>query len=179
MFSVIQQFSTQRKAWFLLFFSAICLELTALYFQYGMKLNPCVMCIYERVALFAIVFAGIVGLIAPSWLLVRLVALGLGLGGAIKGLMLSIQHVGYQLNPNPWDQCPLMVEFPSFLPLDQWLPAVFHPTGLCSEINWQFLGFTMVQWLVFIFAVYTLALSLILLSQFFGRRARVQRRLFH
>ena len=41
------------------------LEGSALYFQYGMDLQPCVMCIYERVALFGIAFAGLIGLIAP------------------------------------------------------------------------------------------------------------------
>ncbi|MCK3658350.1 disulfide bond formation protein B [Pasteurellaceae bacterium Pebbles2] len=170
--------STKRATWFLLFFSTICLELTALYFQHGMDLKPCVMCIYERVALFGILFASLIGLLAPRFLIVRLIALALGLWGAIQGLLLSIKHVGYQLNPNPWDQCPLMVQFPSTLPLDKWFPSIFHPTGLCSEISWSFLGFTMVQWLVFIFAIYTAILSLILISQLFGGKVKTQRHLF-
>ena len=41
-----------RRAWFLLAFSAIVLELVALLFQFGMGLDPCVKCIYERVAVF-------------------------------------------------------------------------------------------------------------------------------
>lgn len=178
MFSYIKTLSTKRSTWFVLFFSGICLELTALYFQYGMDLNPCVMCIYERVALFGVVFAGIWGMIAPKFLIMRLITLGLGLWGAIKGLLLAIKHVGYQLNPSPWDQCPIMVSFPPTLPLDKWIPELFHPTGLCSEINWTFLGFTMVQWLVFIFAVYSVLLGIILISQVFGR-VKERRDIFH
>lgn len=165
MFSYLKRISTERSSWLLLFVSAICLELTSLYFQYGLVLNPCVMCVYERVALFGVVFAGIIGFIAPRFLIFRLLALAVGLWGAIKGLRFSLKHVGYQLHPNPWDQCPMFVQFPETLPLDKWFPAFFHPTGLCSEINWTFMGFTMPQWLVFIFGFYAVALGLILLSQ--------------
>ena len=178
MFKYIKQYSTKRSAWFILCFSALCLELTALYFQHGMGLKPCVMCVYERVALFGIVISGLWGMIAPKFLVMRLVALGLGLWGAIQGILLSIKHVGYQLNPSPWDQCPIMVNFPSTLPLDKWFPDIFHPTGLCSEINWKFLDFTMVQWLVFIFAVYTIILITIFISQLLGGKINNQRRLF-
>ena len=67
--------SVQRSGWLLLLISALALEGTALYFQYGMGLQPCVMCIYERVALFGIAFAGIIGLIAPRFLIMRVLAL--------------------------------------------------------------------------------------------------------
>ncbi len=59
--------SIQRSGWLLLLISALALEGSALYFQYGMDLQPCVMCIYERVALFGIAFAGLIGLIAPRF----------------------------------------------------------------------------------------------------------------
>ena len=38
-----------RWPWLLIALSAGILELTALYFQYGMGLEPCVMCVYQRV----------------------------------------------------------------------------------------------------------------------------------
>ncbi|MDH2926531.1 disulfide bond formation protein DsbB [Lonepinella koalarum] len=179
MLNYIKVLSSKRTIWWLLFISAFCLELSALYFQHGMGLNPCVMCIYERVALFGILFSGFIGLLAPRFILMRLLALVLGLWGAIKGLLLSIKHLDYQMHPNPWDQCPVTVEFPNTLPLDQWFPAIFHPTGLCSEISWTFLSFTMVQWLVFIFAVYSIIFVIILLSQLLGGRVKNRRRLFH
>ncbi len=42
-------------------FIAFMLECAALYFQHVMKLQPCVMCVYERVALLGIMVAGLVG----------------------------------------------------------------------------------------------------------------------
>ena len=60
--------SVQRSGWLLLLISALALEGAALYFQYGMELQPCVMCIYERVALFSIAFAGFSRLNCPAFL---------------------------------------------------------------------------------------------------------------
>lgn len=170
--------STQRGGWFLLSLSGILLEATALYFQYGMGLQPCVMCIYERVALLGIIFAGLIGMIYPQSMLLRLFALAIGLWGAIKGLLLALEHLDIQLYPAPWKQCSAFAEFPQTLPLDKWIPAMFHPTGSCTEVSWHFLGFSMVQWIVVVFVLYTLILALITLSQFKRLRPK-QRRLFH
>lgn len=176
MFHFFKQLSLSRSAWWLLTFSCAALESTALYFQHGMGLQPCVMCIYERLALFAILAAGIIGGIAPRSSLFRWAALGLGLYGAIKGLMLSIKHTDYQLNPAPWNTCSPFLDFPQTLPLDQWLPAVFAAGGDCGKISWQFLGLVMPQWLIVVFAIYLLIFALLILSQFKRSQKRV---LFH
>ncbi len=42
------------------------LEMVALWFQHVMLLKPCVLCIYERCALFGVMGAGLVGAIAPK-----------------------------------------------------------------------------------------------------------------
>lgn len=166
MLKFFKQLSLNRGGWFLLFLSTLALESTALYFQYGMGLAPCVMCIYERVALFGLTFSALLGLSYPRSLVLRLSALAVGLGSSIKGLLLAIKHVDYQLNPGPWNQCSYLAEFPQTLPLDRWLPYIFNPTGSCSEITWMFLGFSMAQWIVVVFAFYSLLLLLLLVSQF-------------
>ncbi|QIW16194.1 disulfide bond formation protein B [Pasteurellaceae bacterium RH1A] len=177
MLGFFKQISMQRSSWFLLVVSAAALEATALYFQHGMGLVPCVMCIYERLALFAVLGAGLIGLIAPRWLIIRWLALALGLFGAIKGLSLALKHTDYQLNPSPWNQCPIKVDFPSTLPLNEWLPSVFEAGGMCSKVEWQFLGFSMAQWLIVVFGAYILVLGLMLISQFKAIRSK-QRDLF-
>lgn len=178
MFSYFKVLSLNRGGWFLLFLTAFLLELTALYFQHGMGLQPCVMCIYQRLALLAIMFAGLLGMIAPKIAPLRWLSLLLALYGAVKGLMLAIQHTDYQLNPAPWNQCSPFVEFPQTLPLNQWFPSLFEATGDCSKTTWQFLGLSMSQWLIGIFAVYLLILVLLTLSQF-KRSKRQSRPLFH
>lgn len=172
MLSYLKELSFSRNAWLLLMFSCLALEGTALYFQHGMGLVPCVMCIYERLALLAILTAGIIGAIAPRTTFVRLFALGLGLFGAIKGLLLAIKHTDYQMNPAPWNQCEILVDFPQTLPLNKWFPNLFEAGGSCNEITWQMWGLTMPQWLIAIFAVYLLILGLILISQVARTKAR-------
>lgn len=178
MFSYLKALSTHRTAWLLLVLSCAALEATALYFQHGMGLAPCVMCIYERVALFGILLAGLLGFAAPKFAIFRWSALLLGVFSAAKGLQLAIKHTDYQLHPAPWNQCSPFVEFPQTLPLDVWFPAIFAPSGDCSKISWQFLGLSMPQWLIAIFAAYLLVLLLVTLSQFKRSRSHNRRNLF-
>ncbi|KOE57373.1 disulfide bond formation protein DsbB [Aggregatibacter actinomycetemcomitans] len=179
MLKFFKTLSVQRTGWLLLVISALALEGTALYFQYGMELQPCVMCIYERVALFGIAFAGIVGLIAPRFLVFRLLALLIAFFSTVKGLLISLKHVDYQLHPAPWNQCSYLPEFPQTLPLDKWFPALFQPTGSCSDVVWSWLGLSMAQWIVVMFAVYLIVLVLVLISQFKSLDNRGRRRLFN
>ncbi|AWX15822.1 disulfide bond formation protein B [Mergibacter septicus] len=177
MWENLKQWSQQRSSWFVLAFSALVLEVVALYFQHGLGLKPCVMCIYERIALWGVFFGGVIGFLAPSSWLLRLLGIGVGLWSAVKGLFLAVQHVDYQLNPAPWNRCDLFVNFPQTLPLDHWLPAMFKATGDCSQVQWQFLGYSMPQWLIVVFAVYIVILSFVLLSQL-KRGQATRRRLF-
>lgn len=179
MLQYFKQLSVSRSAWFLIILSATLLEGVALYFQHGMGLAPCVMCIYERVALFVILFAGIIGFIAPSIALIRWLALLLGTYSAAKGLMLAIKHTDYQLNPAPWNQCSPFVDFPPTLPLNEWFPQIFAPSGDCSKISWAFLGLSMAQWLIVIFAIYLLIFGIVIISQFKKHRTQGRRSIFH
>ena len=174
MFSYFYRISTTRPAWISLALSAIFLELCALFFQHVMDLAPCVMCIYERVALFGVVIAGLLGGIAPQNSSLRWIALLLWFGATAKGLQLSLLHVSYQF-PDPnvlfGPTCDLFVSFPSWAPLNEWIPSVFEATGDCSKIVWQFLTLTMPQWLVVIFAAMLLVNIVVIISQFFGKKA--------
>ncbi len=66
MLQYLNQCSRGRGARLLMALTAFILELVALWFQHVMLLQPCVMCIYERCALFGIMGAGLVGAIAPK-----------------------------------------------------------------------------------------------------------------
>lgn len=168
--------SLSRGAWFLLILSSITLEGIALYFQHGMGLTPCVMCIYERIALLGILFAGIFGFIGNRNTIIRWLAILTWIISAFKGLMLSLKHYDYQINPSPWNQCEFKMDFPQTLPLDKWLPNIFAPGPVnCSQSQWEMFGFSMVQWLIFTFATYLIIAIIILISQF--KRSPPQHRL--
>lgn len=171
MLHFLNRCSRGRGAWLLLAFAALVLELTALYFQHVMMLKPCVMCIYERCALFGVMLAALVGALAPATPL-RFVAMAGWIYSAWEGIRLSWEHTMIQLHPSPFATCDFAARFPSWLPLDKWLPSVFVATGDCAEKQWEFLSLSMPQWLVVVFAIFMLVALLVVLTQFFPPRRR-------
>ncbi|MEY8709421.1 disulfide bond formation protein B [Mangrovibacter phragmitis] len=171
MLRYLNQCSRGRSAWLLMAFTALALELTALWFQYVMKLQPCVMCIYERCALFGILGAALLGAIAPKTPL-RFVAMIIWVYSAVRGLQLSWEHTMLQLHPSPFAVCPFRADFPTWLPLDKWVPQVFVATGDCSVRQWEFLTLDMPQWLVGIFAAYLVVAVLVIIAQPFKPKRR-------
>lgn len=172
----LSNLSEQRKPWLILAFSALVLELAALYFQYGLGLAPCIMCIYQRVAIWGIFFAGVVGAIGGYKLLLgRLVAFVLWGLGSIWGLMLAIEHIEIQnAASSPMSflfSCDIVPNFPTWAPLHEWLPVLFEASGDCGEISWQFLGLNMPQWMVVSFAIYTALLALTLGARLLAKRS--------
>jgi len=150
---------TSRYAWGALAGTALFLELCALFFQHVLKLDPCVMCIYQRAAVTGVLVAGLIGWIAPSRLWLRLPGYLSWGAGAGWGLYLALKQSGLQRGLiAPSLDCTFDADFPSWAKLDQWLPWMFQPTGYCEDIQWSFLGLSMPQWMVIIFAAYLLVL---------------------
>lgn len=159
----ISNLATDSRAWFLLTVSVLGLEIVALYFQYVMGLNPCIMCIYQRTALWGIFFAGIVGSLGNHLLIIRLLAYIIWGGSSVWGLLIAIEHVDMQTSAFSFMYvCEIVPNFPQWAPLHEWLPALFEANGDCGDINWQFSGFSMPQVMVAVFAVYSAILGLLL-----------------
>jgi disulfide bond formation protein DsbB len=155
----------QRPPWLLLALTALLLEAAALYFQHVGGLDPCVLCVYQRLAVLGIAAAGLLVALAPALAALRWLGLALWGVSAAWGLKLAMQQVGIQFSGGLDLSCSFFAEFPAWAPLDQWLPAVFMPTGTCDEIQWMFLGLSMPQWMLVIFALYLAALVLVVFSR--------------
>lgn len=167
----LNQLASTRRPWLLLAFTAFCLEITALYFQHVMKLEPCVMCIYERIAMMGIIATGLVGAIKPEFFATRWLGFILWGVSAFWGLQLALEHVDYQMNPSPFYTCDFIPNFPQWMPLHQWVPWLFNPTGDCADIVWQFFGMSMPQWLVVCFSLYSLAFLVVVAAQFVSKKS--------
>jgi disulfide bond formation protein DsbB len=148
-----------RLPWFLLFMSALALEAAAIYFQYGLDLDPCELCIYQRVAVIGILLSALIGLSVPQSALARWIGYIVWGAAALWCLYLALKLSGMQLGfIAPSLSCNVNANFPSWLKLDQWLPALFQPSGFCGDIQWQFLGLSMPQWMIAIMALLLMAL---------------------
>jgi len=156
----------QSRPWQILAATALLFELTALYFQYVMGLAPCIMCIYQRVAIWSIFFAGVVGSVGYNFVLTRLVAYILWATGSIWGLIIALEHVEMQSGTfSLFFSCEFIPNFPSWAPLHQWIPALFEATGDCGKISWKFIGYSMPQWMVIVYATYAIVFGVVLIAR--------------
>ena len=107
-----------------------------------------------------ILAAGLVGMTVPKYRIVRILG---ALGWAISatwGLKLALALVDMQNNPSPFSTCSFLPEFPAWMPLHEWFPAIMMPTGMCTDVPWQFMGVTMAEWMVVAFSGYLVMLLL-------------------
>ncbi len=163
MITFIRKMTQNRAAWALLLGSTLFLELCAMVFQHVMGLQPCVLCIYQRVAVLGIMAGAVIGFINPKNVFLRWFGLLLWAYSSVQGLQIALKQTDIQLHPSPFNTCDLFLTFPQWLPLNQWMPWFFNGTGDCSEIQWQFLTWTMPQWLIVAFGIYV-ACSFIIIS---------------
>ena len=159
--------------WLILAAGALGLEGAALYFQYGMSLDPCVLCVYQRAAVLGILLALLIGMSAPARLPARAIGYIGGGAGTLWGLYLALKQSGLQLGFIPPSlSCDVNAKFPAWLKLDQWLPSVFQPTGYCEEIQWQLFGMSMPQWVAIVMALYLIILVTMFISDVRSYRSR-------
>ena len=144
----------RRLGYVLGFLVCAGLMVFALYLQFGMDLDPCPLCILQRIAVVAM---GIVFLIAaihnPERPGARVYAfLQLILGGA--GAALAARQLWLQSLPK--DQVPVCGMSLSYmldtLPLTDTLRKVLEGSGECAEKAWEFLHLSIAGW-TFVFFV--------------------------
>lgn len=129
---------------------AVCAGLMgyALYAQHGLDLEPCPLCVLQRIAVIA---TGTVFLIAAlhapraggRWVY--------GLGGfvtATAGAGVATRHVWLQSLPP--DQVPACGPGYDYMmeafPFAEALKMIFSGSGECAEVDWTFLGQSMPVW---------------------------------
>lgn len=167
--------STTRKLYLLGFLFSLALFGGALYMQYVMQLEPCPLCILQRMA---VMLAAVLFLLAflfnpqrtGSKLFSSLIALVAIAGGAV-----SARHIWLQnLPPEAVPSCGPGFDFIiGNFPLTDAFSMIFSGSGECAEVSWQFLGLTIPAWTLLAFVV-----MLWLAWQAAVSAARQQRRLF-
>jgi disulfide bond formation protein DsbB len=120
----------------------------ALFKQYQDFLDPCPLCVIQRVAYLWIgIFALLAAIHHPArkgqviycWL----IALGAVFGTAVAGRHTWLQHLPSELVPECGPGLNYMLEN---FPLSETLSAVFLGSGSCAEVKWSFLGLSMPEW---------------------------------
>ena len=122
----------------------------ALYAQHVMYLDPCPLCVIQRIATIAL---GIVFLLAavhdPGRIGARVYALLAGVVAA-GGVGVAAWHVRLQnLPPDEVPGCGPGFEYiVENFPLTDALGMIFEGSGECADVVWQFFGLSMPAWVV-------------------------------
>ncbi|MEE9395835.1 MAG: disulfide bond formation protein B [Methylococcales bacterium] len=152
------------RIWFFFgFLLCLGMMLIAAWFQFVKGLEPCPLCIAQRIAVIAV---GLVFLVAafhnPQRPGIRIYAL-LGFIVAVIGAAISIRHVWLQnLPPEEVPACGPGIEYMfEYFPLADAIKMMLSGTGECAEVLWTFLGISIPGWTLVTF----ISLALYSLSQ--------------
>jgi disulfide bond formation protein DsbB len=134
--------------------AAACLGMLAyaLYTEFAGGLEPCPLCIFQRIT---IVTLGVIFLVAGihnprrfawAWVYTALIAIA-----ALTTIGVSARHVYIQSQPPgsiPACGAPLNVLMQMFH-VWQVVVKVLHAGGECAVVNWTFMGLSMPAWVLF------------------------------
>jgi disulfide bond formation protein DsbB len=120
----------------------------ALFLQAWKHLNPCPLCIMQRIAFMSIAVLFLIFLCLPTryWLnkihaVLLLIAAGSGLAIALRQVYL--QHLPADKVPGCGPGLNYLVQN---FPLHQVAAMVLQGSGECAIVDWQFLGLSMAGW---------------------------------
>jgi disulfide bond formation protein DsbB len=138
---------------------ALVAMLVALYLQHYQGLEPCPLCVFQRVAVIGV---GVMALIAAvhgpqAW--GQRVYAGVMALSAVAGVVVAGRHVWLQHLPA--DQVPSCGPGLDFwiaaLPWQQVVQQVFQGSGECAKVDWTLLGLSLPMWTLMLFVGLLLA----------------------
>lgn len=142
-----------RIVFLLVFLACLALMSVALFMELAMHLEPCSLCILQRVM---VIGTGIVALTAfihgPNSRGIQiyggLMTFTAIIGGSLSSRQIWLQHL-------PKDQVPSCGPGLDYLldvfPLTDVLAMVLSGDGSCADVVWEFLGISIPGWLVLVF----------------------------
>lgn len=121
----------------------------AFYLQLQAGLEPCPLCIFQRVGFAALALVFLVGgLHAPRGIAARRAYGVLGLLAALAGMVVAGNHVRLQhLPPDQVPSCgPGLDYMMEVMPVSGVIRKVMTGSGECANVDWTFLGLSMPAW---------------------------------
>ncbi len=148
---------------------AICASLLGfgLYLEHAVGLEPCPLCIFQRVAFIVVgLFALIAAIHNPQKLFERIYT-GLILitslcGAGIAGRQIWLQHLPEDKIPECGPGLEYMLDA---FPFTDALRMILSGSGECAEVQWTFLSFSIAEWSIVCFSALIIACLTMLIHQ--------------
>lgn len=136
-----------------IFLLAVIAMLLALWLQYHEHLEPCPLCIFQRVAMIATGAVALVAFLHGPGRLGRRIYAVLNFLAAAGGMVVAGRHVWLQhLPPDQVPACgPGLDYWLDTFPLHEVMVKVFRGSGECAVVDWTFLGLALPAWTLLAF----------------------------
>lgn len=151
--------SQSRLPFVLAFLCSVLVILVALYLEHGVGLEPCPLCILQRLC---IIGFGLVALLAalhgPGVCGARIYTLA-GLFFVLAGGGVAWRQIWLQTQPpESLPSCLPSLEYMlEALPFQEIVQMLLHGTAECAKVSWTFLSLSLPEWTLLLFIVLALA----------------------
>ncbi len=139
---------SRRLMWLGCLFSVIGLMSYAIYAENVLYLDPCPLCITQRMFYIGIGIFALVGFFAIRNRLVQIISASLLTLGALGGMATAGRQVWLQhLPPELVPECGPGLHY--WLENEPWLKTfslLFKGDGNCAEVHWRFMSLSMGEW---------------------------------
>ena len=156
---------THHRLWLLIASASAALALASILITEGLALQPCHLCIFQRLLFMLIAPLALIAALTKGWLL--------RISGILATLvaLVGTATAGYQTWLQAQPEGSVSCLGPDMGPIEQvveWLgrlqPTLFMATGFCEDVALVILGLSLAQWSLLAFLL-GLGLSLWLLSR--------------
>lgn len=141
------------------FITCIALLASAYYFQFALDMEPCPLCIMQRVATLMVGLGCLAGFFLAQRPLGLLAASLWTFASSLFGFYLS-QHHNWLQNL-PADQVPSCGPSLEYMldafPIMEVITVLLRGNGNCAEVSWSFIGLSMPAWLMVFFVGFAVA----------------------
>lgn len=157
----------QRPILFAGFAACALLIAAALYLQYSVGLEPCPLCILQRVAIIALGIVFVVAAVHNPGLAGRRAYAALLFVIAAAGAAIAGRHVWLEYLPE--DQVPACGPGLNYIlenfPFTRALNIILRGSGECAEVTWRLLGLSIPTWTLGAFIAFMLLSLWLLISR--------------
>lgn len=157
---MIKFLATSPWYWWLMILAGVGFESVALFYQHILDYGPCPLCIHTRIGVLGFILVSIVALLVNRvlwWRISHLLNAVILAWMSERAYMLLGTERGFV-----YTECGVDSGLPTWLPLDQWLPAVFGVMESCGYTPKLMFGVSMAEALMVLFPM-MLLVSLVLL----------------
>ena len=153
------------RLWFL-FVALACAGMLsfALYVQHVDFLDPCPLCVFQRIAYMWIGAVALLGFMHWPGPAGRGIYGGLLCLGGLAGMGVAGRHLWLQSLPaDQVPDCGMGLNYMlDTMPILQVLSEVLYGSGECAEVYWRFLGLSMPGWTFFWYTAFTVGTIIVL-----------------